>query len=162
MKSAQRNKILFAVVLYICTLLITTSSFATIGAYEFETEQERSRFQLLVQELRCPKCQNQNLLDSNSEIAVDLRDQVARMVREGMNDEQIKEYMVNRYGDFVLYRPPMQSNTLVLWWAPLIMSLIGGCVFLIILLRRRKLAIPDLEQTIDQTAAIAGEEDKNP
>jgi len=112
---------------------------AAIDAYAFESESARVRYQVLVQELRCPKCQNQNLSDSNSAIAIDLRNEVARMITEGRTDPEIKEYMVNRYGDFVLYRPPVQKNTLVLWWAPVLMTIVGLSIFLVILLRRRRL-----------------------
>lgn len=121
-------------------LMVGDRLWASIGTHEFDTEAERERYQGLVHELRCPKCQNQNLSDSNSEIAVDLRDQVARMVHDGQSNEQIKEYMVNRYGDFVLYRPPVQNNTLVLWWGPLAMLVAGASIFLVTVLKRRKLA----------------------
>ncbi|WP_236074911.1 cytochrome c-type biogenesis protein [Teredinibacter purpureus] len=112
---------------------------AGIDAYEFDSEVDRARYQRLAQELRCPKCQNQNLSDSNSAIAIDLRNEVARMIREGRSDSEIKTYMVNRYGDFVLYRPPIQNNTLVLWWAPAVMLFVGLCVFVVIAFRRRRL-----------------------
>ena len=111
-----------------------------IDAYDFESELDRARYQYLVQELRCPKCQNQNLSDSNSAIAIDLRNEVARMIIERLDDDEIKEYMVNRYGDFVLYRPPVQNNTLVLWWGPVGMLLMGALIFLSIVLRRRAIA----------------------
>lgn len=132
-------KNLFSLCIVVC-LALSTKVLASIGAVEFDSEQELARYQGLVHELRCPKCQNQNLSDSNSEIAVDLRNQVARMVGEGQSNEQIKEYMVNRYGDFVLYRPPVQSNTLVLWWGPLAMAVVGLAVFLFTVFQRRKLA----------------------
>lgn len=117
---------------------VAVSAAEPVSLHEFDNEVDRARYRLLVQELRCPKCQNQNLLDSNSEIAVDLRNQVARLVKEGRSDAEIKEYMVNRYGDFVLYRPPVQSNTLVLWWAPVIMLAAGALIFITIVVRRRK------------------------
>lgn len=132
-------KNLFSLCVVVC-LALSAKVLASIGAVEFDSEQELARYQGLVHELRCPKCQNQNLSDSNSEIAVDLRNQVARMVGEGQSNEQIKEYMVNRYGDFVLYRPPMQKNTLVLWWGPLAMVIVGLGVFLFTVFQRRKLA----------------------
>lgn len=112
---------------------------APIDVYEFPTETDRDRYQKLVEELRCPKCQNQNLTDSNSQIAVDLRGEVARMVQEGKGDREIVDFMVARYGDFVLYRPPVQSNTYVLWLGPSVMFGLGVIVFLVIVLRRSKL-----------------------
>jgi len=127
-------------------------SYAAIGAYDFESEDQRLRYQFLVHELRCPKCQNQNLSDSNSQIAIDLRDEVARMVLEGKPDDEIKNYMVSRYGDFVLYRPPVQSNTVLLWWAPAIMLGTGMLIFFIIILRRRGQLDPHENNTQEQSA----------
>lgn len=128
--------VITALLLLIC-IGRSAISIAAIGAYDFESDDQRLRYQFLVHELRCPKCQNQNLSDSNSQIAIDLRDEVARMVLEGRPDDEIKNYMVSRYGDFVLYRPPVQSNTLVLWWAPVLMMGLGALIFFVIVLRRR-------------------------
>lgn len=127
--------------------LLPQMGYAAIGVYEFESESQRDRFQLLVHELRCPKCQNQTLSDSNSQIAIDLRDEVARMVKEDLSNSEVNEYMVNRYGDFVLYRPPVQTNTLVLWWGPVVMLGLGALIFVSIILRRRKSVITNAENS---------------
>ena len=104
----------------------------------FANEEQRQLFYTLVEELRCPKCQNQNLAGSNSQIAIDLRNQVARLVRENQSEEQIKEYMVNRYGEFVLYEPPLNEGTWLLWFGPLIMAVIGVLIFIMSVLARKK------------------------
>lgn len=114
--------------------------FAEFDVFEFANDEERTRFQTLIAELRCPKCQNQNLADSNSQIAIDLRNEVYRMLKEHKSDKEIKVFLVNRYGDFVLYRPPVQSNTLVLWWAPAVMLGLGVLVFAFIVVQRSRVA----------------------
>ena len=125
---------------------------ANVDIQEFSNEAMRAQYQHLVRELRCPKCQNQNLSDSNSTIAIDLRREVARLVNEGNTDEQIKQYMGNRYGDFVLYMPPVQDNTLMLWWSPVIMLVLGGMIFIVIVLGRRKQAGSIVEESSDDIA----------
>lgn len=87
-------------------------------------------------ELRCLVCQNQTIADSNADLAVDLRRQVREMLVRGDNRQQILDYMTARYGDFVLYRPPLKATTAVLWFAPWLL-LVGGLVLLVVVLRRR-------------------------
>ena len=94
----------------------------------FESVEQQERFEKLTGELRCLVCQNQNLADSDAPLAHDLRDEIQKMMLAGQDDEQIKSFLVERYGDFVLYRPPVKGNTLVLWLAPLLLLLIGGVV----------------------------------
>ena len=94
----------------------------------FESQQQEDRFNQLTQELRCLVCQNQNLADSDAPLAHDLRAEVHEMLVAGKTDDEIKQFMVERYGDFVLYRPPVQKNTYLLWLAPLVLLLIGGLV----------------------------------
>ncbi len=83
----------------------------------------------LSEELRCLVCQNQTLADSNADLAVDLRNQVHELIASGRSDEQIKSYLVERYGDFVLYRPPVQRNTLLLWFGPFALLLVGVLIW---------------------------------
>ena len=122
----------------ISLFLLSAATQAAIESQTFDSEAERQRYQSLIHELRCPKCQNQNLSGSDSQIAQDLRHEVARLIREGNNDEEVKQYMVNRYGDFVLYMPPVQDNTIALWLGPLLMLLVGVGIFMVIVLRLRK------------------------
>lgn len=111
---------------------------AAIDTYEFATEAERARYRQLTEELRCPKCQNQNIADSDAPIAMDLRAEIYRMLEAGQSNAQIIDYLVARYGDFVLYKPPVSGRTLLLWYGPAAL-LGGGFVLLgVIVLRRRK------------------------
>ena len=96
-----------------------------IETYDFDNDSLRERFQVLAEELRCPKCQNQNIADSNAPIAEDLRKQLHAQLHEGKSDDEIVEFMVQRYGDFVLYRPRVNSVTLVLWLAPAILLVLA-------------------------------------
>ena len=99
-----------------------------------------ARMMALAQELRCLVCQNQTLADSQAELAADLRQEIRELMQKGQSDEQIKRYLVARYGDFVLYRPPLKPTTWLLWFGPALL-LIGGLTALYtVLLRRRRLA----------------------
>jgi cytochrome c-type biogenesis protein CcmH len=106
----------------------------------FDTPQQEERFKNLTEELRCTVCQNQSLADSDAPLAHDLREQLHELLMEGRSDEEIKTFLVDRYGDFVLYRPPVQGNTLILWVAPIVLLLIGfGVVYGVVRQRRRML-----------------------
>ena len=96
-----------------------------------------ARVQAITSELRCLVCQNQTIADSHAELAVDLRDQVREMVKRGDSQEQIVAYMTARYGDFVLYRPPVRKTTWLLWFGPLLL-LVFSVSMLIVHLRRRR------------------------
>jgi cytochrome c-type biogenesis protein CcmH len=90
-------------------------------------------------ELRCLVCQNQTIADSHADLAVDLRNQVREMLKRGESEEKILEYMTARYGDFVLYRPPVKSTTALLWYGPAALLVVGLAVFVLVLRRRTKL-----------------------
>lgn len=121
-------------------MLLAPVALAAIDTYEFETEEQRARFYEVSGELRCPKCQNQNIADSDAQIAMDLRREVHRMITEGKNNNEILDFMVQRYGDFVRYKPALTPATVVLWFAPAAM-LLGGFIILIVMLRRRQRAL---------------------
>jgi len=93
---------------------------------QFRDAAEERRFHALVAELRCVMCQNQSLADSNAQIAVDLRREILQLMREGRSDAEIKDFLVARYGEFVLYRPPMDGKNLLLWFGPALVLLLGG------------------------------------
>lgn len=118
------------------------------------SEAEQARMKALEQELRCLVCQNQTLADSNAELAGDLRNQVHELVASGRDDDQIKEYLVARYGDFVLYRPPVQSNTALLWGGPFALLAVGAASWFVIQ-RRQKRAVE--QTTRDQAGGGPGE-----
>ena len=123
-------------VLLLLAALCAGSLHAAIDPYEFDTEQQRERFQHFVAELRCPKCQNQNLAGSDAPIAADLRRELHRLLIEGKSDREIVDFMVARYGEFILYDPPLNAKTAALWLAP-VLFLLGGGIALVVLLRRR-------------------------
>jgi cytochrome c-type biogenesis protein CcmH len=105
---------------------------------QFSSALNKTRYQSLIEELRCPKCQNQNLADSGSGIAVDLREQVHQMIEERKTDQEIIDYMVARYGEFVLYRPQQSSATFLLWYGPFILLGLGFIAFAIVLIANHR------------------------
>lgn len=105
---------------------------------EFQTPEDQERYRVLTEELRCPKCQNQNLEDSNAGIAVDLRNQIYAMVNDGKSNQEIIDYMVARYGEFVLYRPVHDSSTAVLWYGPFVLLLVGGLIFILVVFKNKR------------------------
>ncbi|AKS42508.1 cytochrome c-type biogenesis protein [Wenzhouxiangella marina] len=121
-------------------LWVGLAAASAIEIYEFADEVEERRFQALSQELRCTVCQNQSLADSDAPLARDLRRQVYEMIRAGRADMEIRQFMVDRYGEFVLYRPPIASHTLLLWGGPLIL-LLGGLIAAGVVINRRRKAL---------------------
>ena len=102
-----------------------------------------ARMVRITAELRCLVCQNQTIADSNAGLAIDLKNQVREMLRRGDSDQQIIAFMTERYGDFVLYRPPLKKTTAILWFGPAIL-LVGGLLILFLVLRRRSRMDPNL------------------
>jgi cytochrome c-type biogenesis protein CcmH len=98
------------------------------------------RMMVLAEELRCLVCQNQTLADSHADLAADLRQEILELMKKGQSDEQIKRYLVARYGDFVLYRPPLKAATWLLWFGPGVLLVGGLAALYLVLLRRRRLA----------------------
>lgn len=121
----------------------------------FDDPQQEERFRQLTTELRCLVCQNQTLSDSDALLAQDLRREIHGMIMAGRTDAEIKEFMVARYGDFVLYRPPVQSNTLLLWATPLLLLLIGAAI--IVRSVRRRSALLEAEEAAQGKTAERGE-----
>jgi cytochrome c-type biogenesis protein CcmH len=117
-------------------LWISASAFARIDTYEFSSPGQEALYQELIQELRCLVCQNQNIADSNAELAKDLRRKTYEMVRKDQDKDQIVNFMVARYGDFVMYKPPFKSSTLILWLGPVVIFILG-LLMLIRIIRRR-------------------------
>ncbi|MBJ7549276.1 cytochrome c-type biogenesis protein [Marinomonas ostreistagni] len=119
-------------------LIFWGSNVIAMEVLEFKTPEDQLRYRILTEELRCPKCQNQNLEDSNAGIAVDLRNQIYRMVNDGQSNEQIVDYMVARYGEFVLYRPVHDQSTAILWYGPFALLIIGALVFVIVVIKNKR------------------------
>lgn len=102
----------------------------------FETPQQLQRYERLIHELRCLVCQNQTIADSNADLAKDLRRQTRDMILAGRSDAEIQQFMTDRYGDFVLYNPPVKPTTYLLWGAPVILLLVGAIVMVTVVGRR--------------------------
>lgn len=109
-------------------VLLLVSVAKAVDPIEFKNAAEEARFQSLTKELRCLVCQNESLADSSAGLAMDLRQDVIVQIRQGRSDEQIKAYLTARYGDFILYKPPVKPRTYLLWFGPVLMLLAGGVV----------------------------------
>ena len=124
--------------LALTTVLFLSGAQATpIDSYEFQDKTQEQRFYELTNELRCPKCQNQSIADSNAPIAEDLRREVHKMVLEGADNQTVIDFMLNRYGEFVLYTPKFEGKNLILWLTPLILLLIGALVLIMVVRSHR-------------------------
>ncbi|TDR43209.1 cytochrome c-type biogenesis protein CcmH [Tahibacter aquaticus] len=127
---------------------------AAVQPLEFKDTAEEQRFQHLTRQLRCLVCQNQNLADSDAGLAGDLRREVFEQLRAGKSDDEIKQYLVSRYSQFVLYDPPLSGSTWLLWFGPLLALLVGAGVVTVIVRRRAANAA-----TAPQTRGPAHEEE---
>lgn len=134
---------------------------------EIENQDRAQLFRQLAEELRCPKCQNQNLADSNAMIASDLRRELYQQVKAGKQGNEIIEFMVNRYGEFVLYSPKMNARTFALWYGPIFLLALAVFTFVLVVFKRRKRqAASKGEEDFDTTeslrieALLKGSEDK--
>lgn len=134
-----------AIALLMTLIALQTPYLALGSAIEplpFRNEVEEIRFKALAEEIRCTVCQNQSLADSDAPLAQDLRQQLFFMIQDGRSDQEIRNFMVERYGDFVLYRPPVASHTLLLWGGPVILLLIGLIASVVVIRQRKKLLNP--------------------
>ena len=116
-------------------MTFSIAAHAAIEVYEFDTLQQEEQFKELGHTLRCPKCQNNTIADSNAELAQDLRHKVYEMTKDGKSKNEIVEYMIDRYGNFVTYNPPFTPATSILWLGPLAVVVLG---FGLIIVRSRK------------------------
>ena len=125
--------------LILCLLLgtATTQAGVTLEAFKFDSKAEEQHFKDLIEELRCLVCQNQSLLDSDAELAHDLRAEVYNMIQAGKSDEEIITFLVARYGDFVLYNPPLKPSTWLIWFGPFVLLLVAA-ILLLRAVRRQK------------------------
>jgi cytochrome c-type biogenesis protein CcmH len=145
---------------------------AALGVWGQSTEianpdpKVEARLKSVSEELRCLVCQNQTIADSNAPLAVDLRQQVRAMIRDGKSDNEIRAYMVERYGDFVLYKPPFNVATAVLWVGPGLLMVVGFSVMFFMLRRRRDAATgtpaPDAARRREIEALLDTDEDVRP
>ncbi|MEL0656342.1 cytochrome c-type biogenesis protein [Pseudoalteromonas issachenkonii] len=134
-------------------LLLTLSLFVSMGAfaqqdrYQFDNNKQAILFEELTKELRCPKCQNQNIADSDAIVAKDLRDKVLILVKEGKSKDEVIDYMIDRFGYFVHYDPPVTPATLVLWVLPVLIVIVG---FGFIVIRQRKASVKQTWSSDDE------------
>ncbi len=127
--------------------------------YQFDSEQDNERFAALVKDLRCPKCQNQDLADSNAPVASDMREKVYEMMQAGKSDDEIVGYMVDRYGDFVHYTPPVSSQTYLLWFGPLLVFILGLIVLIAIRRGQKQPPLPLSEEEQARLQALKNKAD---
>jgi cytochrome c-type biogenesis protein CcmH len=143
-------------------LLAVSASYAVIETYNFSSIELEQRYKSLSAELRCPKCQNQNIADSDAPIAQDLRKLLYKQLEAGSSDEEILEYMVSRYGEFVRYKPRYTGATMILWLMPG-MLLLGALMILLVAFRgnkRKQQVISTKEQEQLDALLSKTEEDK--
>ena len=136
---------LISIVVLLCSLLLPNTTYSQVDTFEFDTEEQQDRFRTLSDELRCPMCQNSSLSGSTGGVAEDLRREVYRMIMEGMSDSEINQFMFERYGDFILFRPRLTAGTVFLWFGPLLFLFIGGLFAFGIWRRARKITDSDTE-----------------
>jgi cytochrome c-type biogenesis protein CcmH len=130
-------------ILLAAALSITGSALAIDPGRAFDDPALQARYEKIIEEVRCLKCQNQSIKDSNAFLAADLKREIRRMLEEGKTDDEIKDFLVQRYGEFALYRPRATGKTLVLWLAPGLLLLGGAMVLWRVLQRRAALPVDD-------------------
>lgn len=127
-------------ILFVTLVLLQSPVFAgPVVTYDFASDEQEALFNKLSNELRCLVCQNQSIADSNADLAKDLRDEMYGMLQQGKSESEIVDFMVARYGDFVMYRPPMKPVTWLLWFGPAI-ALIAGFFFVVRIVNKQKRA----------------------
>jgi cytochrome c-type biogenesis protein CcmH len=117
---------------------------ATLESFKFADDAAEQHFKDLISELRCLVCQNQSLADSDAELAHDLRAEVYEMVQDGKSDAEIVEFLVARYGDFVLYKPPVKPSTYLLWFSPFALMILAGVLLLRAVRRQKRIATEEI------------------
>ena len=138
----------------------TGLSFAAIENKQFDNTELESRYNGLISELRCLVCKNQNLADSDADLAKDLRDRVELMLKKGNSDAEVIDFMVVRYGDFILYRPPFRPATALLWLGPLIILLTGFVLFLYKFRNRHNNSPLVSDSALKQAKQLLNDDDK--
>jgi len=149
-------------VLVTVLLLLLTSSLSQ-GALplQFDDPTQQKRYQSLLTEIRCLVCQNQSLADSNAELAQDLRREVHRLINSGASDDEVTEFLVARYGDFALYRPPLKSITYLLWFGPALLLLMGVATAVRLIKRQPKTPSPLSAAELQRAESLLAEPQRN-
>jgi len=137
----------------ILLMAVSLPALAAIEEYAFDTEQQEARFKKLTHEMRCPKCLNSPISGSDAPIAADIRNEIYDQIRSGRSNDEIVEFMSSRYGDFILYRPPLKPGTYVLWFGPAILLLAGFVVI-------RRMLKNSQQASLSETALSPQEQEK--
>lgn len=138
--------------MFVLLVLFTSTSYAAIELYDFTDDSYQARYKDVGGKLRCPKCQNQSIADSNSPSAYDMRQELYRLLEEGKTDSQIYDFMVQRFGEYVLYEPPMRKDTWLLWYLPPALVVLG-LLLAFFLVRSRSSAKPAITLSASERQA---------
>lgn len=152
MIASQMKTITITLASLLIACLISVTSFAAIDVYDFDSVQQEAQYRGLIEELRCPKCQNQNLAGSDAPIAQDLKQKTYDLVKDGRSDGEIRAYMQERYGDFISYKPPVRPSTWILWFFPPLLLIILLVGWFWQSKRRQLVASGESGVTVDSTA----------
>ena len=134
------------IVLFLMVFGFSVSVKAIDNGPVFEDPVMQSKYEQLISEIRCLVCQNQSIKDSNVFLAVDLRNEIRRLLEIGRSESEIKQFLVDRYGDFVLYQPPLNEKTFLIWFSPLLLLLAGGIIIIKIIRKRMNLQFDDSDE----------------
>ena len=170
---AMRSKAMLAQVMHLKNLMIklaglllacllsfgiSFSAHAAIEVYDFDSVQQEAQYRGLIEELRCPKCQNQNLAGSDAPIAQDLKQKTYDLIKEGRSDTEIRAYMQERYGDFITYKPPVRPSTWILWFFPPLLLIVLVIGWFWQSKRSQRVARGQSGVTVDSVAALSAAE----
>lgn len=154
LRSASILQALTPIFVLLLTMANAPGAIAQVDTFKFESPQQQQRFRKLSNDFRCPMCQNTNLTGSTGGVAEDLRREIHRMITEGMSDTEIEQFMFERYGDFIFYRPRLRTETILLWFGPPVFLLFGGFVALGISRRARRAGEENTELDDEQQARL--------
>ena len=138
-------------------LLIAVTTQAAVETYSFDNAAQEASYKKLIAELRCLVCQNQSLSDSNAELAHDMRRKTYEMVAAGKTENEIVDFMVARYGDFVMYKPPVKQTTVLLWFGPLLFLLLAGVVVTVFIRKQKRAPVEVSAQQQQQAHKLLGD-----
>lgn len=146
--------------IFACLLgfIISIGAHAAIDVYDFDSVQQEAQYRGLIEELRCPKCQNQNLAGSDAPIAQDLKQKTYDMIKDGRSDAEIRAYMQERYGDFITYKPPVRPSTWILWFFPPLLLLVLVIGWFWQSKRRQRVARGQSGVTVESAATLSAAE----
>ena len=145
-KNRKREFTVKKIVFFLVVFGFSMSVKAIDNGPVFEDPVMQSKYEQLISEIRCLVCQNQSIKDSNVFLAVDLRNEIRRLLENGRSESEIKQFLVDRYGDFVLYQPPLNEKTFLIWFSPLLLLLAGGIIIIKIIRKRMNLQFDDSDE----------------